>query len=429
VASAQTPADPYYEFLMARRFEAQGNTQAALSALLRAEAADPKSAEIKAEMAALHLRRTPPDRDAAERAAMAALAIDEQNVEANRTLGYLYAGRVDATDRPLTAPMAEDVRRAIRYMEVAVAGTPGTDPNLQSILGRLYMRNGEPAKAVQAFTRMVAQNPNSGNGRRALAEAYAASGDLKSAITTLEEVVDYVPGVARALAEYQDKAGLFKESVETYSMAIAVEPNNRDLKLRRIIALFSAKDYARAAAFASEGRKQHPDDPRFARLQGRALFDSGDRTAGIAVIESLARALPKDRDVQWTLVDMYSTTGRDADTERSLRQILDIEPSDKNALNHLGYLLAVRGERLDEAITLVRRALDQDPNNGAYMDSLGWAYFRRGDLVEAQKYLLAAAEQLPKNSEVLDHLGDLHARRGNLQDAIAACSCDVIGVG
>jgi tetratricopeptide (TPR) repeat protein len=428
VASAQTP-DPYYDFLMARRFESQGNTQAALSALLRAEAADPTSAEIKAEIAAFHLRRTPPDRDAGEKAGKAALEIDGKNVEANRTLGYLYAGRVDGTDRPLTVQMAEDVRRAIQHLEVAIAGTPGTDANLQYMLGRLYQRNGESAKAVQAFARVVAQNPNSVQGLRSLAEAHASGGDLKSAIATLEEVVDFLPGVARMLAEYQDKAGLFKEAVETYTMAIAVEPNNRELKVRRVVALFSAKDFARAAAFASEGRKQHPDDPRFPRLQGRALFDSGDRTGGIAIIESLARSAPKDTAVQWTLVDMYSTTGRDADLERTLRQILDAEPSEKNALNHLGYLLAVRGERLDEAITLVRRALDQDPNNGAYLDSLGWAHFRRGDLPEAEKYLSAAAEQLPRNSEVLDHLGDVHARRGNLQGAITAWTRALSGDG
>lgn len=419
VAAAQT-ADPYYEFLMARRLEAQGNTQAALAALLRAEAADPTSAEIKAEIASFHLRKTPPDRDSGERAANAALAIDAKNVEANRALGYLYAGRVDAGDRPMSAAMTEDVRRAIQHLEVAIEGTPGTDPNLQYMLGRLYLRNSEAAKAVQAFAKVVAQNPNSVQGRRSLAEAHAANGDLKAAIGTLEEVVDYVPGVARLLAEFQDKAGLFKEAAESYSMALASEPTSRELKLRRIASLYSAKDFARAAAFASEGRRQHPEDLRFARFQGRALFEGGDRTGGLAVLESLARSFPRDTVTHWALVEMYSSIDRDVDVERTLREILKIEPSDKNALNHLGYMLAVRGERLDEAIKLVQQALAQDPDNGAYLDSLGWAYFRRGDLNEAQKYLVAAAQQMPKNSEVLDHLGDLHARRGNLDEAIAA---------
>ena len=415
-----SPTDPYFEFLMARRLEAQGNPQAALAALERAERADPKSAEIKAEIAGLHLRKTPPDREAGEKAAKAALAIDEKNVEASRSLGFLYVARVDNSDRPLSPQMGEDVRAAIRYLEVAIAGTPGIDANLQYTLGRLYMRNAEAEKAVQAFVRAVSQTPNSALARRSLAEAYAAAGNLQGAIGTLDEVVDFVPSVAKYLAAYQDKAELFKDAAQSYSMALALEPNNRDLKAFRIASLYSARDFAAAAAFAAEGRRQHAEDPRFPRLQGRALFDAGDRGGAIAVLESMVKTFPKDLPAHWTLVDMYSTTDRDADAERTLREILKLEPSNKNALNHLGYLLAVRGERLDEAISLVRQALEQEPDNGAYLDSLGWAYFRRGDLNEAQKYLAAAAEQMPRNSEIQDHLGDLHARRGRLENAIQA---------
>jgi tetratricopeptide (TPR) repeat protein len=427
-ASAQS-ADPYYEFLLARRLEAQGNAQGALAALRRAEVADPTSAEIKAEIAAFHFRQSTPDREAGEKAARAALAIDPKNAEANRALGYLYGGRADLSDRPLTPQAAEDIRRAIEHLELAAAGTPGVDANLQFSLGRLYLRNGDAAKAVQSFQRVVAQNPNSEQGLRLLATSHAAAGDLKAAIAVLNDVVEYLPRIARLLAEYQDKDGQFREAAESYSVALAVEPNNRELKLRRVVSLYSAKDFARAAAFAGEGRRQHPEDARFPRLQGRALFDAGERDAGIAVLESMVKSFPRDTAAHWTLVDMYSTIGRNTDTERSLRQILTIEPAEKNALNHLGYLLAERGEQPDEAISLVQRALAQDPNNGAYLDSLGWAYFRKGELNEAHKYLAAAAAQLPQNSEVLDHLGDVQARRGNLEDAIAAWTRALSGDG
>jgi Flp pilus assembly protein TadD len=68
----------------------------------------------------------------------------------------------------------------------------------------------------------------------------------------------------------------------------------------------------------------------------------------------------------------------------------------------------------------VQRALDQDPDNGAYLDSLGWAHFRRGDLGLAEKFLAAAAAQLPENSEIQDHLGDVFAGLGRLADAVTA---------
>src|SRR5262245_46438650 len=88
-ALAQAPTDTYYEFLLARRLEADGDVKGARAALDRAAAADPKSAEIRAEIASLHLRRN--ERAEAEKQAKVALALDEMNVEGNRVLGLLYA--------------------------------------------------------------------------------------------------------------------------------------------------------------------------------------------------------------------------------------------------------------------------------------------------------------------------------------------------
>jgi tetratricopeptide (TPR) repeat protein len=416
----QNAATAYYEFMMARRLETAGKTDAALAALERAAAADPKSAEIKAEIASVHLRRTPPNREAGEKAAKEALALDANNVEANRTLGYLYANAVDTESRQMSPQMTTYLRDAITHLERAQAGTVGTDVNLLFTLGRLYSANREHDKSIQALTRVVAQNPNNPQARRALAEAYAASGDLKGAMTALEEIVEYLPSIAGDLGRYQEQAGLLREAAVSYTIALAVSPNNRGLKFNRVRALYLAKEYSQAASFAGEARKQHPEDLRFAQLQARSLFDGGDRSAAIAVAESTARAFPKDTQTQFTLVDLYQDAGRTDEAEKILRQILSTEPSNANALNTLGYMLATRGEQLDEAISLVRRALEKEPENGAFLDSLGWAYFRRGNLAEAQKYLAAAAERMPDNSEVLDHLGDLRARQGQLQDAIQA---------
>jgi tetratricopeptide (TPR) repeat protein len=419
----------YYEYLIARRLETAGNTDGALAALQRAVTADPSSAEIKAELAAFHLRRNPPQRDAAEKAAKEALALDEKNVEANRTLGYLYANAVDTSAATLTPQMATYLKDAIMHLERAQAGTIGTDANLLYYLGRLYIANRDPQKAIQTLTRVVAQNPTNPQARRYLAQAYAVGDDLKAAIGTLAEIVEFVPNVARELAQYQEQAGLHRDAAASYTIALAASPNSVGLKVSRVRALSMAKEYSEAARFAGEGRKQHPEDLRFPLMQARALFDAGDRSAGISLAESTARAFPKDQQTQFTLVDLYQDAGREADAERILRQILAAEPANKNALNTLGYMLAVRGERLDEAISLVRKAVDAEPDNGAYLDSLGWAHFRRGDLAEAQKYLSAAAERMPDNSEVQDHLGDLRARQGQLQDAIQAWTRALAGDG
>jgi len=420
VSSAQGTSDAYLAFLMARRLEADGDNAGALEALKRAAQADPKSAEIRAETAGFHLRHN--ERTQAEAEAKAALAIDPDNVGANRALGLINAAELEGgTGRDSAARTATYLRDAIAYLERAVQASPVTaDATLQYTLGRLYLRNGEPAKAIEALSRVLSQNPDSIQGRLAMADAYASNKDLKSAIATLQEVLEFEPRVASALGQYQEDAGLLAEAVDSYTLALAVQPASRDLKLRRIAVLLDAKDYTRAAAFAADARKQHPEDGRFVRLQARALFDGGNRSGAIALLEQVTKGAPKDTGSLFTLADVYADAGRGADAERVLREIVAIEPTNANALNYLGYLLATRGERLDEAIILVQRALQEDPDNGAYLDSLGWAYFRRGNFEDAEKYLSAAATQLPKNSEIQDHLGDLLDRRGRLAEAIEA---------
>ena len=429
VAVAQQAAsrNPYYDFLLARRLENDGDSQKALETLLRASAADPTSAELKAEIAALYQRRDPPNRFESEKFAKEALAIDENNVEANRTLGYLY---LNAVDNPARTPTSQqDVKSAILHLERAMAGTVGSDLQMQYHLGRMYLRNNEPQKAVQSLSRVVAQNPVNAQARQLLATAFAAAGDLKGAIATLQEVLEYLPTVARSLARYLEQDGQLREAADVYTSALAQSPNDRELKALRIQALHNAKDFAAAARFAGEARKQHPDEITFARLHARALFDAGDKPGAIAVAESAAKTFPKDAQMQFVLVDLYSDAGRYGEAEKVLRQMLASEPSNARVLNHLGYLLASRGDQLDEAVTLVRRALQTDPDRPEYLDSLGWAHFKRGELNDALKYLSAAAQKLPDHSEIQDHLGDVHARRGSLQEAIAAWTKALAGNG
>jgi len=83
-------------------------------------------------------------------------------------------------------------------------------------------------------------------------------------------------------------------------------------------------------------------------------------------------------------------------------------------------MLADRGERLDEAVALIERALAIDPGNGSYLDSLGWAYFKLRRYEDARTRLAEAASQLPTNSVVQDHLGDALAALGRHADAIGA---------
>jgi tetratricopeptide (TPR) repeat protein len=411
-ALAQATRDAYYEFLQGRRLEARGDVAGALAALERAAAADPKSAEVRGEIAALELRRN--RQSEAERAANAALALDKTNASANRVLGLIFATRSEEGNG--RGRSLEFAREAITYIERAVAGSATNDITLQFTLGRLYLRTGAAEKAIEAFGRVVSQNPGSAQARVSLAQAFAAAGDTNSAIETLQEVVAEEPRVAAALAQYLEQAGRLKEASDAYTRALEVTPNSRELKFRRISMLFNLKDYAAAATYAADAQQQHPDDLRFVQLRARALFETGARTRALELLEAALQSHPGDSETQFALVGLYRDADREADAERTLRQMLAAEPRNAETLNYLGYLLAERGQKLDEAIDLIERALDLDPGNPAYLDSLGWAYFKDGNIEEAEKHLVPAAERLPTNSVILN-------------DAIAAWSRALDGDG
>jgi tetratricopeptide (TPR) repeat protein len=84
-------------------------------------------------------------------------------------------------------------------------------------------------------------------------------------------------------------------------------------------------------------------------------------------------------------------------------------------LNYLGYMLADRGVKLEEALTLIKKAVDLDPSNGAYLDSLGWAYFRLGKYEQSEEELLKASQRIGTDPTVHDHLGDLYQKTGRLK--------------
>ena len=418
-AVAQATTDSYLDFLLARHLEALGDNKGALAQLEKAVSEDPRSAEVRAELAAFHLRRD--EDDAAEKAAKEALQLDDASSEAHRVLGMLYASRSEDVGRGQVAQAADFIRQAIAHLERVTDNPAGlTDLNLQYTLGRLYTRSGQSDKAIQALTRVVNENPLSVQGRIALAQAYVVARNMNSAIDTLEEIVDDEPRVASTLGQFQEQVGRLKDAADSYTRALTVAPNSRELKVRRIAALVGAKDFQKAADFAGQAQTQHPDDLRFPQLRAHALYQLGDAPRAITVLEPVARANPNDAATQLSLADLYSNAGRKNDAERTVRQLVALAPGNADALNYLGYLLADGGQQLDEAIRLVRRALDIEPNNPNYLDSLGWAYYRRGDYDEAEKYLAPAAQQMPRNATVQEHMGDILAKRGRWQDAIAA---------
>lgn len=92
-----------------------------------------------------------------------------------------------------------------------------------------------------------------------------------------------------------------------------------------------------------------------------------------------------------------------------------MSPRNPIALNNLGYFLIERNERLDEAVKLVQQAIEIDPENPSYLDSLGWGYFKTGKLDLAEQNLKKALKIDPFSATMLDHLGDVYQKQGNIE--------------
>jgi tetratricopeptide (TPR) repeat protein len=126
---------------------------------------------------------------------------------------------------------------------------------------------------------------------------------------------------------------------------------------------------------------------------------------------------------------VYERQKKYDDAEKAFKDVLDRDPLQAPALNSLGYMLAERGLRLEESVRYIRRALEAEPNNPAYLDSLGWAYFKMNRLDLAEPNLRRAARDRPRDSAVQDHWGDLLLKLGRREEAVAAWKRALAGDG
>jgi tetratricopeptide (TPR) repeat protein len=134
--------------------------------------------------------------------------------------------------------------------------------------------------------------------------------------------------------------------------------------------------------------------------------------------ESLAKQ-PSDNEIAWLLLGaIYEHQKQYDKAEDEFKKVIDVNPKNAIALNYYGYMLAERGVRLEEARDLIQRALDQEPYNGAYLDSLGWTYYKQNKLDQAELTLRKALERESHDPTIRGHLGDVLAKQGRMELAV-----------
>ncbi|MHB8948736.1 MAG: tetratricopeptide repeat protein [Rhodoferax sp.] len=187
----------------------------------------------------------------------------------------------------------------------------------------------------------------------------------------------------------------------------------------------------RAALLARQGRledarqlirSQPESSPADARLKTGAevqlLRDSKQYQGAYDVLAQAIADNPDDLDLTYDLAMVAEKLGKLEEMEQLLRRVIAAKPEDAQSYNALGYSLADRGIRLDEAKQLILKALDYAPNDPFISDSLGWAEFRSGNLVEAQRILEAAFKARP-DAEIAAHLGEVLWTQGQREQALS----------
>ncbi len=215
---------------------------------------------------------------------------------------------------------------------------------------------------------------------------------------------DLVGRLAGVLVRNGDKAGGLREA-DGWAAEHPLDARG-PLLAARVRAL--AGDPEGALPFARKAVAAAPDSilPRLilARLDtDLKRWDEADQTLGEAV-----RRHPHDADIMLELASIREERGDSTAAETAARDALKLAPTNPRALNFLGYLLADGNRDLDEAKRLITQAVEAEPDNGAYVDSLGWVLYRLGHLADARSQLERAVDLTGGDAVVREHLGDVY---------------------
>ena len=306
--------------------------------------------------------------------------------------------------------------------------------NSLMVLVNMYADRGEFEEATQLLENRKQSGRLPREGVLLLGRLYYENEDFDSALRLFKPMFrqdSRTPELARILGELSLRAGQTDEALGYYRDAIELDPDD----YRNHIALF----FASSDRFNDDGVDLIPltDGEKAEILENAAAVVKADDFDGLyllgACYESVDRYEPARRffaravevrpDNERALLNLAGALerlGRYDEAEPLLVGLHERKPEDPRICNFYGYLLALMNTRLDEAEQLVRTALKNDPENGYYVDSLGWVYFMRGEYEKAVVELERASRLVGDDPVVLEHLGDAYRSLERFRDALAA---------
>jgi tetratricopeptide (TPR) repeat protein len=388
-----------------------------------------------------------------------AIQLDRDNLDSIRGLAenLLNDGQVDA---------ALD-----QYKVIADANPEDAQTYLR--ISEIYRRQGKYDEALDSLKKAQAMVPDALEVPYNIAVVYEAQGRFEEAVKILQDLLQKTekPENSYSAADrsnrgiFIERLGMVYRDQENYSAAVETfrkmiplggEENLRTGYQDVIDTYREAKQWSEATAAAKEAVQKLPNDRDLRMVLDAQLADTGDPEKPLADVRSMLKGTPEDREVYLRLGIMYTRLKRWNEAEDALnkaellsskaedkeyvyflrgstyerekkydkaeaefKKILAANPQSAATLNYLGYMNADRGVDLEESLAYIKTAVSLDPTNGAYLDSLGWAYFKLGKYDQAEENLSKASARMASDPTVQDHLGDLFQKTGRLKLAAA----------
>jgi len=375
--------------------------------------------------------------------------LDPRNAEAWAFLSEFYGKTGKEAERieSLKKWLASSVPIDSQFYQRISGGRDSLAPENASMkLSEAYIKSGKITDAIDILSQVISDDPDNGEAVELLRQAIASGKGTHTAaaIQALQIAVFANPdnqALGTLLAEAFRRAGNRTDALRTIRSLRVKSPSDETLARREATIL---TELGRVDEAVTEYRKHLVERSKFKTESGTGktgdstyysvdlgytddfssllfisqLYSSAGR--GKEAIESAnqaytaAQGAERKQIARLSLATAQQMAGDHSGAEVTLRDILKESPGNPIALNNLGYFLLERGERLDEALKMIKGAYEVDPTNPSYLDSLGWAYFKLGNLSEAEKYLKEAEKIEAMSATLQEHLGDLYKRLGKL---------------
>ncbi len=327
-----------------------------------------------------------------------------------------------------------DQQRKMNDVYRRAAELAGDDMTVVSRAGDYFVLSQQVKEAIPYYQKVVAapvpdKDPLLSDTRVKLAKAFFITQRRDEAIAVLEQMAKDDPlrfTTFEMLGELYQQRGEFEKALHNFEHSLLLDNSEPQNYVRLSLMLIEAKKAGRAVEILQQARAKFPDVPRVTMILGISLSKAKRHAEAMtAFAQAMAEAENSHEELlNDTFYFQYGAAAEQAGlTEKAaelLKQCIELNPSSSaEAYNYIGYMWADRGEHLDEAGDMIKKALEMDPDNASYLDSLGWFLFKKGEHEQALKQLLRAAESIKQEDAVVfDHLADTYQAMGKTAEAM-----------